>query len=188
MSHTTNLATHIENALRQLLQHNANTRARKTGFVQRQRTGSTFAQRMGFGAASNPRPTSTDSTQAATVAGTPRKASTNASPPKPRTCSTRCCNGWRRAWLPPAPLRQRFAGVFIKDCTGITLPRAWASVGQGLGDCRGASAAVKWQVRWDFSTGQLEGSTLQPARCHGRTTPYPVDDLPAGRVEVADFW
>ena len=86
-----------------------------------------------------------------------------------------------------ASLLQRFAGVFIKDSTGITLPRALASVWQGLGDSRGASAAVKLQVRWDFSTGQLEGPTLQPARCHDRTTPYPVDDLPAGRLELADL-
>jgi hypothetical protein len=67
MNHTTNLATHIENALQQVLQHDANTLARETGFLQRQRkrTGSTFAQRMVFGAASNPCPTSTDWTQAA---------------------------------------------------------------------------------------------------------------------------
>jgi len=67
------LATHIENTLRQVLQHDANTRARKTGFVQRQHklTGSTFAQMIVFGAASNPCPTDTKWTQAATVAGTP---------------------------------------------------------------------------------------------------------------------
>jgi hypothetical protein len=72
MSHTTNLATHIENALQQVLQHDANTLARKTGFLQRQRkrTGSTEAHPLGEGAASNPCPTSTDWTQAATVAGT----------------------------------------------------------------------------------------------------------------------
>ena len=65
MSYRTNLATHIENALRQILQHDANTLARETGSVQRKLTGSTLAQRMVFGAASNPCPTSTDWTQAA---------------------------------------------------------------------------------------------------------------------------
>ena len=46
MSHRTNLATHIENALRQVLEHDANTLARETGFVQRQRklTGSTLEE------------------------------------------------------------------------------------------------------------------------------------------------
>jgi hypothetical protein len=67
MSYTTNLTAPIENALRQVLQHDANTLARKTGFVQRQRklTGSPFAQRMGFDAASNSCPTDTDWTQVA---------------------------------------------------------------------------------------------------------------------------
>ena len=69
----------------------------------------------------------------------------------------------------------------------ITLPRALASVWQGLGDSTGASAAVKLQVRWNFSTGQLEGLTLQPARRHDRTTPYTVEDLPAGSLELADL-
>jgi hypothetical protein len=70
MSHK--VATQIENALQQILQHDADTLARQTGFVQRQRklTGSTFAQLMVFGAASNPCPTYTDWTQAAALAGT----------------------------------------------------------------------------------------------------------------------
>jgi hypothetical protein len=44
MSYRTNLTTQIENALQQVLEHEADTRARATGFVQRQRklTGSTF--------------------------------------------------------------------------------------------------------------------------------------------------
>jgi hypothetical protein len=45
MNCRTNLTTQIENALRQLLEHEAHTLARETGFVQRQRklTGSPFA-------------------------------------------------------------------------------------------------------------------------------------------------
>ena len=71
--------------------------------------------------------------------------------------------------------------------TLISLPKALATLWQGAGDSTGASAAIKWQVRWNFSTGQLERPTLQPARCHDRATPYTVDDLPAGSLEVADL-
>jgi hypothetical protein len=42
-------------------------------------------------------------------------------------------------------------------------------------------------VRGDLRSGQLAGSALQPARCHDRTTPYGIDDLPAGSVELADL-
>jgi hypothetical protein len=69
----------------------------------------------------------------------------------------------------------------------IPLPRALASVWQGLGDSQGASTAVKLQVRGDLRTGWLAGPALQPARCHDRTTPYGIDDLPAGSVELADL-
>jgi len=69
----------------------------------------------------------------------------------------------------------------------MTLPRALASVWQGLGDRRGARAAVKGQVGWNFRTGQLEGPALQPARCHDRTTPYGIEDLLAGSLELADL-
>jgi len=42
-------------------------------------------------------------------------------------------------------------------------------------------------VRWNFGTGQLDEPPLQPARCHDRTTPYGINDLPAGSLEVADL-
>ena len=137
MSHRTNLATHIENALRQVLEHDANTRARETGFVQRQRkrTGSTFAQRMVFGAASNPCPTDTDWTQAAAVAGTPLTPQGIEQRFTPQAAHflyallQRFAERVITTCTPEvAPLLQRFAGVFIKDSTGISLPKALATL------------------------------------------------------------
>jgi hypothetical protein len=196
MSYRTNLATHIENALRQLLEHEAHTLARETGFFQRQRklTGSTFAQMMVFGAASNPCPTYTDLTQAAAVAGTtltPQAIEQRFTPEAAHflyALLQRLVASVITTSTPEvAPLLERFAGVFIKDSTVIPLPRELASVWQGLGDSQGTSAAVKLQVRGDLRSGQLAGSALQPARCHDRTTPYGIDDLPTGSVELADL-
>jgi hypothetical protein len=172
MKRITHLATQIENALQQILEHDADTRARETGFVQRKLTGSTFAQMMVFGAASNPCPTDTDWTHAATCAGT-----------------TLTPQAIEQRFTPQAAhflyaLLQRFAGVFIKDSTVISLPKALATLWQGAGGSTGSTAAVKVQVRWNFGTGQLDGPTLQPARCHDRTTPYGIDDLPAGSLEL----
>jgi len=132
MSHATRLATQIENALQQIFEHDANTRARETGFVQRQRkhTGSTFAQIMVFGAASNPCPTDTDWTQAAARAGTlltPQGIEQRFTPEAAHllyallqrlvACVVTPCTP------EVVPLLQRFAGVFIKDSTGISLPK-----------------------------------------------------------------
>jgi hypothetical protein len=196
MKHITHLATQIENALQQILQHDADTRARETGFVQRQGklTGSTFAQMMVFGAASNPCPTYTDWTHAATCAGTPLTPQAIEQRFTPQAAHflyallQRFAERVITLGTPEvAPLLQRFAGVFIKDSTVISLPKALATLWQGAGGSTGATAAVKVQVRWNFGTGQLDGLTLQPARCHDRTTPYTVDDLPAGSLELADL-
>jgi hypothetical protein len=166
MNHTTNLATHIENALRQVLQHDANTRARETGFVQRQRklTGSTFARMMVFGAASNPCPTDTNWTQAAAVAGTPLTPQGIDQRFTPEATHLLYALRQRRVACvvtictpEVVPLLQRFAGVFIKDSTVITLPCALASVWQGLGDSRSASAAVSCARA--FSNGAAALST-----------------------------
>jgi hypothetical protein len=146
------------------------------------------------GATSNPCPTYTDWTQAAAVAGTtitPQGIEQRFTPEAAHflyTLLQRLVASVITTSTPEVvPLLERFAGVFIKDSTVIPLPRALASVRQGLGDSQGTSAAVKLQVRWDLRTGWLAGPALQPARCHDRTTPYGIDDLPAGSVELADL-
>jgi hypothetical protein len=194
MKRITHLATQIENALQQILEHDADARARETGFVQRKLTGSTFAQMMVFGAASNPCPTDTDWTHAATCAGTtltPQAIEQRFTPQAAHFLYALLQRFAERAITlgtpEVAPLLQRFAGVFIKDSTVISLPKALATLWQGAGGSTGATAAVKVQVRWNFGTGQLDEPTLQPARCHDRTTPYGIDDLPAGSLELADL-
>ena len=137
MKRITHLATQIENALQQILQHDADTLARETGFVQRQRklTGSTFAQMMVFGAASNPCPTYTDWTHAATCAGTtltPQAIEQRFTPQAAHflyALLQRFAERVITLGTPEvAPLLQRFAGVFIKDSTVISLPKALATL------------------------------------------------------------
>jgi hypothetical protein len=109
------------------------------------------------GATSNPCPTYTDWTQAAAVAGTtitPQAIEQRFTPEAAHflyTLLQRLVASVITISTPEvAPLLERFAGVFIKDSTVIPLPRALASVWQGLGDSQGTSAAVKLQVCWDL--------------------------------------
>jgi hypothetical protein len=193
MSHIASLAIQIENAFQQVLEHDANTLAQETGFIQRQRklTGSTFAQLMVFGAASNPCPTYTDWTQAAALAGTlitPQGIEQRFTPQAAHflyALLQRFVGRVITLCTPAvAPLLQRFAGVYIKDSTVISLPKGLVSLWQGAGGSAGATAAVKLQVRWNFGTGQLDGPTLQPARCHDRATPYGSRRLACGELGV----
>ena len=196
MNQLTNLATQIEQAFQQVLHTDADTLARQTGFIQRQRklTGADFAQILLTTVLENPLPTCTDWAQTAALLGTP------ITPQGVDQRFTQEAAHFLQALLnrfveqvitictpASAPLLQRFEGVYIKDSTVISLPEALASVWQGVGGSAGARAAVKLQVRWNYSTGQLDGPALQPARCHDRTTPYGIEDLPAGSLELADL-
>lgn len=174
----------------------ADTLAKQTGFTQRQRklTGSTFAKSLLTTVLDTPLPTYADWLQNAAQHGvsiSPQALAQRCTPQAAQlmeallqrfvaqsiTCSV----------PDSAPLLERFEGVYIKDSTVITLPKALASVWQGLGNQMGSTAALKLQVRWHYSTGQLDGPTLQHARQHDRHTPYGIDDLPAGSLELADL-
>ena len=39
----------------------------------------------------------------------------------------------------------------------------------------------------ELQHGATGGSTLQPARCHDRLSPYGIEDLPAGSLQLADL-
>jgi hypothetical protein len=172
MKHITHLATQIENALQQISQHDADTLARETGFVQRQRklTGSTFAQNDGL----RRRQQSLPHLHRLDARSNMRRHAPHAQAIEQRftpqaahflyALLQRFAERVITLCTPEvAPLLQRFAGVFIKDSTVISLPKALATLWQGAGGSTGATAAVKVQVRWNFGTGQLDGPTLQPA-------------------------
>ena len=85
------------------------------------------------------------------------------------------------------PLLARFNGVYIRDSSVIRLPAALAAIWPGCGDCHGATAGVKLQIRWEHSSGRLEGPVVQAARAHDRATPYGPENAPAGSLAIADL-
>lgn len=85
-----------------------------------------------------------------------------------------------------APLLERFAGVHLYDSTVVGLPVALAGVWCGCGNDRVGTAAVKLQVRWNWSTGALLGPVPQPGRDHDRCSPLLQAPLPPGALRLAD--
>lgn len=87
------------------------------------------------------------------------------------------------------PLLQRFLGVYVQDCTVITLPPALASVWSGCGDTSadGHTAAVKLGVRIDLLHGTLHGPVLAAGRTHDRSVVDQLPALPAGSLRLADL-
>ena len=84
-------------------------------------------------------------------------------------------------------LLQRFNGVHLRDSTVISLPATLAGIWPGVGNCRGATAALKLQVDLDFSSGQLQGPVLHSGRTHDTSSPFHRQVLPPGALHIADL-
>lgn len=87
------------------------------------------------------------------------------------------------------PLLQRFNGVYLQDCTVLTLPPALAAIWSGCGDATsdGHTAVLKLGVRFDLCQGTLHGPVLAAGRTHDRTAVAALPPLPAGSVRLADL-
>lgn len=86
------------------------------------------------------------------------------------------------------PLLARFNGVYIQDCSTISLPKALADEWPGCGGT-GASgqAAIKLGARLDLLEGQLGGPHLASGRTHDRSVPHASDALPPTSLWMADL-
>jgi hypothetical protein len=169
--------------------------AREQGFVKRRRkiTGSSFVQTLVSAGLDNPETTYTDLSQNAAVVGV------EISPQglEQRFTEEAACFLQRLlayaveqviASRPAAvPILQRFAGVYLRDSSVISLPVALAQIWSGVGGSKGTTAALKLQVELNFTTGQLHGPVLQSGRTQDQLSPYQQRQLPVGALHLADL-
>ncbi len=87
------------------------------------------------------------------------------------------------------PLLQRFAGVYLQDCSALTLPAALAAVWTGCGDSTpaGHRSVVKVGVRLDLCRGSMQGPVLAPGKTHDRVVVQALPVLPPGSLRIADL-
>lgn len=86
------------------------------------------------------------------------------------------------------PLLNRFTGVYIQDCSTISLPAALAADWPGCGGSGAAGqAALKLGVRLNLLAGQLDGPFLASGRTHDRSVPHAADPLPPGSLWMGDL-
>lgn len=190
------IAAEIEKNIQKVLGEEADSLARQTQCVKRQRkiSGSTFARILIMGVLDNPLPTYTDLSQDAVLLGvsiTPQGLELRFTPEAALLMQgilNRLVERVVTTLTPAAiPILRRFNGVYIRDSTVIALPSELADIWPGCGGSAGETAALKLQVRWNYVTGQMEGPALQPARQHDRTTPYGPEGEPASSLELADL-
>jgi hypothetical protein len=86
------------------------------------------------------------------------------------------------------PLLARFNGVYIQDCSTVSLPRALRAVWQGCGGKAGVGeSAIKLGVQLDLLHGQLDGPHLASGRTHDRVVCAAMADLPPASLWMGDL-
>jgi hypothetical protein len=166
----------------------------QSGFVQRHSKlgGAEWVQTLVFGFLANPQATLAELAQTAAVVGVPITPQGLAERFGP--AAAECVRGVLEAGLqallaaqPVAlPLLQRFRGVYLQDSTQLALPAELAAVWRGNGG-KDSGAALKLQVQWEWTTGQLVRLTLHDGRAADGAAPAQAAGLPAGALRLADL-
>jgi hypothetical protein len=175
----------------------ADRAAQATRFVQRQSklTGAKFVQTLVFGWWDNPDATYEQLAQTATGLGVPITAQgwDNRFTAEAADCLKQTLENARHSAIIAdavmIPVLQRFNGVYIQDGTTITLPDALADVwpGGGGNTPTGTRAALKAQVQFNLTEGQLTRLDLQSGRAQDKTAPMQTTALPPGALRIADL-
>jgi len=189
------IITKIAKAMQDILITNADIRAKEVGFIKRQRkfSGSTFAQTLVFGWLNNPEATLEDLTQTAADLGvmiSPQGLE--------KRFAQEACDFLKlmledtvgtliSADPVSVDIFQRFAGVYIKDGSIVSLPDALHGTWQGCGGrvMKNTKASVKIHLQVNMNTGELNGPHLYAGRTQDKSTH--VAYAPAGSLEIFDL-
>ena len=189
--------TQVSLALQTVLTTVANSAARTSGFIQRQRvlTGASWVQALVFGFLATPSASVEQLAHSAANAGTP--ISTQGLDQRWSAQAASCLKTVLEAAMqqvisadPVAiPILQRFNGVYLMDSTTISLPAVLAQVWRGWGghSAAHATAALKVQVLWNLTTGAFRHLALQHGRANDRGSAAQREELPAGALRIADL-
>jgi hypothetical protein len=192
---------HLATVLEHVLTTVADEAAVAVGFIRRRRvlTGATFVQALVLGWLGQPDASLHQLTQALAVRGaaiSPQGLAQRFGPEAAALLERVLAAAVRTAASAPGPaipVWDRFpGGVWVLDCTTITLPDALAAVWPGCGGrtAQGTQAALKVQVRLDLACGALEGPALLSGRTQDKAGPWHTAPLPAEALLLADlgYW
>lgn len=184
-------------ALQPLLTTTAEAAAEASGMIKRQGkvTGARFVQALVFGWLAHPAASLSELAQTAATCGlaiSPQGLDQRFSAAA-ADCLKRVLEAAMRLSLAAAPVATpvlgRFNGVWLWDSTTVTLPDALAELWPGCGGrvARNTRAGLKVQVRWEFATGRLELTELQPGRGSDKAAADAATPLPAGALRITDL-
>jgi len=190
--------TRVAGVLQSLFLSDADELARLVGLVQRQRkfSGSIWAQTLVFGWMERPDAALVD------LADWAAKLGVDSSPqaidkwfcPEGAEClkrlALRAVGTLVQTEVAAVPLLQRFAGVYVEDCTTIALPASLTDQYAGCGGSdleRRDQAALKIFVRQEVSGGAVTDVSFWSGRQPDVTAGQQVAALPAGSLRLKDM-
>ncbi|MDQ2744789.1 MAG: hypothetical protein M3Z66_21190 [Chloroflexota bacterium] len=185
--------------LHEVLTTVARDQARRTGVIKRERKfdGATLCQTLVFGYLAHPHATLSELVQAATTCAV--RISPQGLDYWLKGEAAQRLARWLQALLAALeqsvageprtlPLLGRFAAVVVEDTSILTLPAEYAKDWPGCGGSPGASgAALKVAVRWNLTTGELDGPLLAPGKAHDGALAAGREALAAGSLYLADL-
>lgn len=188
----------LTESIKTVLTQVADEAAHATGFVQRESKldGATFVQTLTFGWLSDPAASLAALTQTTATLGvtiTPQGLEQRFTAAGAHLLERVLASAVQQvAQTEPAalPLLQRFNGVYLLDSTQIALPSQLAAQWPGSGGGHAPSegqASLKLQVKFNFSSGELQGPFLQAGRSSDRHSPTQHEALPPGALRLADL-
>jgi hypothetical protein len=187
----------LSHAMRYVLTTVADQAGRATGCIQRQRklSGATLCQTLVLGWLAKPAATLDALCQMAAACGvriTPQGLDQRFTPALAallKQVLDAAIEQVLRTHPVAIPLLRRFAGVYLQDCSTITLPPALAALWPGCGDATetGHTAVLKLGVRLDLCQGLLQGPVLAAGKVHDRTVAQRLPPVPPGSLRLADL-
>ncbi len=186
----------VERSLKYILEERANTLARETGCIRRQKkfSGADLVQMLVFGWLTQP------DASLETLASLAATRDVQVTDTAVHKRFTKTCAQFLHALLEemmsivieasqdaPIALLKRFETVVLEDSSSVALPDVLAELWQGCGGAPGGEAALKLHVRWDLKRGGLRGPGLTSGRTSDHLSPFNEDILPAGSLYIADL-
>jgi hypothetical protein len=190
-----NTIAQIAQAMQTVLTTTADRLGWKVGFMQRsgKLDGSHFVQTLVFGFLDQPQATYEDLSQSAAVVGVAispqgvEQRFTAEAVELMKQVLHQAVAQIIESQPAAVPVLQRFNGVYLRDSTVVSLPIELADQYPGVGSSHGPAAAVKLQVRLNYSTGQVEGPVVYSGRTQDQRTPFQDAALPPGALSLADL-
>lgn len=189
--------SHIEEAMKTIFVQEADTVARETGCIRRQRAfrGSSLLQTLVFGFLQEASITLEGLASTAAVCevqvtdtAVHKRFTPAAARFLHRVLEQMCCVMITADQPVPVRLLRRFRAVILEDSSTIVLPDEISELWKGCGGSQAnTSAALKLHVRWELTSGELWGPVLTSGRQPDSTNALSQIEIPVGGLYIADL-